>query len=41
MAKEKTNSIEINGFSTVQRFTSRHMARQGDLYQAPNVDIVD
>ena len=41
MATENLKSIEINGFGTIQRFTSRHLARQGDLYQAPNVDIVD
>jgi len=41
---EKTQSVNVNGrgiYLGVQRFTSRHLARVGDMYEGQNVDFFD
>ncbi len=41
---EQTQSIEVNGsgvFNTLQRYTSRHLARPGDLYETENFNIFE
>ena len=43
-AIEKTINVKVNGkgaFATVQRFTSRHLARPSDLFEAQNVDLFE